>query len=183
MQTQEERFLSLAIEAARESVRRGDEPFGAVLVRDGAVVATGCNGIYTCGDRTAHAELTLVQEYCRSAGVTDLSAYTLYSSCEPCYMCSGALVWAKLGRLVYGASDADLGEILGGKGSAPSAEVFAISPASPRVTAGVCREECLALLRDYFRDHEKNLTHGRALARGTRSFFCRARMDFLGGTA
>ena len=91
--------LSLAIEAARESVRRGDEPFGAVLVRDGAVVATGCNGIYTRGDRTAHAELTLVQEYCRSAGVTDLSAYTLYSSCEPCYMCSGALVWAKLGRL------------------------------------------------------------------------------------
>ena len=86
----------------------------------------------------------------------DLSAYTLYSSCEPCYMCSGALVWAKLGRLVYGASDADLGEILGGKGSAPSAEVFANSPASPRVTAGVCREECLALLRDYFRDHEKN---------------------------
>ncbi len=156
MQTQEERFLSLAIEAARESVRRGDEPFGAVLVRDGAVVATGCNGIYTRGDRTAHAELTLVQEYCRSAGVTDLSAYTLYSSCEPCYMCSGALVWAKLGRLVYGASDADLGEILGGKGSAPSAEVFANSPASPRVTAGVCREECLALLRDYFRDHEKN---------------------------
>lgn len=99
MQTQEERFLSLAIEAARESVRRGDEPFGAVLVRDGAVVATGCNGIYTRGDRTAHAERTLVQEYCRSAGVTDLSAYTLYSSCEPCYMCSGALVWAKLGRL------------------------------------------------------------------------------------
>ena len=99
MQTQEERFLSLAIEAARESVRRGDEPFGAVLVRDGAVVATGCNGIYTRGDRTAHAELTLVQEYCRSTGVTDLSAYTLYSSCEPCYMCSGALVWAKLGRL------------------------------------------------------------------------------------
>ena len=97
MQTQEERFLSLAIEAARESVRRGDEPFGAVLVRDGAVVATGCNGIYTRGDRTAHAELTLVQEYCRSAGVTDLSAYTLYSSCEPCYMCSGALVWAKPG--------------------------------------------------------------------------------------
>ena len=84
MQTQDERFLSLAIEAAREC----------------AVVATGCNGIYTRGDRTAHAELTLVQEYCRSAGVTDLSAYTLYSSCEPCYMCSGALVWAKLGRLV-----------------------------------------------------------------------------------
>lgn len=156
MQTQDERFLSLAIEAAQESVRRGDEPFGAVLVKDGAVVATGCNGIYTRGDRTAHAERTLVQEYCRSAGVTDLSAYTLYSSCEPCYMCSGALVWAKLGRLVYGASDADLGEILGGKGSAPSAEVFANSPASPRVTAGVCREECLALLRDYFRDHEKN---------------------------
>ena len=144
MQTQEERFLSLAIEAARESVRRGDEPFGAVLVRDGAVVATGCNGIYTRGDRTAHAELTLVQEYCRSAGVTDLSAYTLYSSCEPCYMCSGALVWAKLGRLPRGVPGAPAGLL-----PRPRKELNAWAGPGARV----------------------------------RSFFCRARMDFFGGTA
>ena len=57
---------------------------------------------------------------------------------------------------LFSEGNAKMREILGGKGSAPSAEVFAVSPASPRVTAGVCREECLALLRDYFRDHEKN---------------------------
>ena len=156
MTIQDEIFMKRAIELSRSAVRRGNEPFGAVLVKGGEIVFESENRIYTEHDPTYHAEMGLIRDFCAKTGIADLKEYTLYSSCEPCFMCSGALVWAKLGRLVYGASDADLGEILGGKGSAPSAEVFAVSPASPRVTAGVCREECLALLRDYFRDHEKN---------------------------
>ena len=70
-------------------------------------------------------------------------------------MCSGALVWAKLGRLVYGASDTDLGALLGETGSACSDMVFRNSPHRPAVTAGVLREESLEVLRAYFENHQK----------------------------
>ncbi len=79
-----------------------------------------------------------------------MSEYTLYSSCEPCFMCSGAMVWTKLGRLVYAASNVDLCNILGEEGSACSRMVFEHSPFKPQVTAGVLREESMAILRDYF---------------------------------
>lgn len=153
--TTDERFMKEAIELARLAAERGNEPFGAVLVKDGEAVFTNENQIYTQSDPTFHAELGLIRRFCAQTKITDLSEYTLYSSCEPCFMCSGALVWMKLGRLVYGASDMDLGEILHEKGSECSRLVFENSPWKPQVTAGVLREESYALLKEYFQDHKK----------------------------
>lgn len=79
----------------------------------------------------------------------------MYASCEPCFMCSGAMVWVKLGRLVYGASNDDLETLLGNRGCSCSALVFENSFWQPQVTAGVLREESLTILRDYFAEHKK----------------------------
>lgn len=153
--TADEIFMEQAIALSAQAVRHGNEPFGAVLVRDGAVVFTNENQIYTAGDPTFHAEAGLLRRFCAETGITDLSAYTLYSSCEPCFMCAGAMVWMKLGRLVYAAGNDDLCALLGEPGCGCSAMVFAHSAHRPEVASGVLREESLAILKDYFASHGK----------------------------
>ena len=143
-------FMEKAIELSELAVAHGNEPFGAVLVKDGEIVYTNENQIYTASDPTFHAEMGLLRRFCAETQITDLSEYTLYSSCEPCYMCSGAMVWTKLGRLVYGASDIDLCRLIGGAGSECSRIVFENSPVKPFVTAGVLRDESLRVLANYF---------------------------------
>ena len=113
----DEGFMREAIRLSREAVKHGNEPFGAVLVKDGQIVCTNENQIHTEHDPTSHAEAGLIRRFCHETGITDLSEYTLYTSCEPCFMCSGAMVWTKLGRLVYGASNIELERILGNAGS------------------------------------------------------------------
>ena len=151
----DEIFMRQAIDLSAAAVAHGNEPFGAVLVKDGAVVFTNENQIYTRHDPTFHGEAGLIREFCAQTGITDLSEYTMYASCEPCFMCSGAMVWVKLGRLVYGASNDDLEHILGNEGCNCSQMVFDHSFWHPQVTAGVLREESLAVLKDYFGTHTK----------------------------
>ena len=148
-------WMAQAIDLAARAVEHGNEPFGALLVRDGRVVYTNENQIYTASDPTFHAEAGLLRRFCAETGITDLRDYTLYSSCEPCFMCSGAMVWCRLGRLVYGASDRDLGALLGEPGSDCARLVFSHSAHRPAVTGGVLREESLALLAQYFAGHGK----------------------------
>ena len=152
---QDEVFMQKAIELSRLAVAHGNEPFGAVLVKDGEIVFTNENQIYTRHDPTFHGEAGLIREFCAQTGVTDLHDYTMYSSCEPCFMCSGAMVWVKLGRLVYGASNIELEAILGNEGCSCSQMVFDHSFWQPQVTAGVLREESLSILREYFSKHAK----------------------------
>lgn len=104
-------FMKKAIELSALAVQHGNEPFGAVLVKDGEIVYTNENQIYSDSDPTFHAEAGLLRRYCHETHITDLRDYTLYSSCEPCFMCSGAIAWTKLGRLVYAASNRDLNGI------------------------------------------------------------------------
>ncbi len=150
-------FMNEAILLSKLAVENGNEPFGAVLVKDGKIVFTNENQIYTKHNPTFHGELGLIQQFCSQTGITDLSEYTLYSSCEPCFMCSGAMVWVKLGRLVYGASNIDLENILSNEGCNCSKMVFENSFWQPEVTAGVLREESLAILREYFGNRHKGL--------------------------
>ena len=152
---QDELFMKRAIELSKQAVEHGNEPFGAVLVKDGRIVFTNENQIYSRHDPTFHGEAGLLREFCAQTGITDLHEYTMYSSCEPCFMCSGAMVWVKLGRLVYGASNNDLEELLGNEGCNCSKMVFDNSFWQPEVTAGVLKEESLAILEEYFAQHEK----------------------------
>lgn len=151
----DEIFMKRAIELSRLAVEHGNEPFGAVLVKDGEIVFEGENQIYTAHDPTFHGEAGLIREFCAKTGVTDLHEYTLYSSCEPCFMCSGAMVWVKLGRLVYAASNNDLEQILGNDGCNCSKMVFDNSFWHPQVTEGVLKDESLEILKGYFENHIK----------------------------
>ena len=152
---QDEIFMKKAIELSKLAVEHGNEPFGAVLVKDDQIVFTNENQIYTRHDPTFHGEAGLIREFCAQTAITDLHEYTLYSSCEPCFMCSGAMVWVKLGRLVYCASNIDLENILGNKGCNCSKMVFDNSFWHLQVTEGIMREEALTVLKEYFDTHKK----------------------------
>lgn len=148
-------YMKIAVDLSAAAIRHGNEPFGAVLVKDDKVVYTNENQIYTRHDPSYHAEAGLIRRFCGETGITDLQDYTMYSSCEPCFMCSGALVWVRLGRLVFGASNNDLEKILGNDGCECSRIVFENSFWKPKVTSGVLREESVEILKEYFSKHEK----------------------------
>ena len=150
MKTTDEQFIRQTLDLARAAAEHGNEPFGALLVKAGDIVMTNENQVHSASDPTFHAEHGLIREFCQQTGITDLSDYTLYSSCEPCFMCSGAMVWAKLGRLVFSAYAKDLDEMLGEKGEEPSRQVFKRSPWCPSATGGVLREEGIQILSAYF---------------------------------
>ena len=146
----DEFFMREAVRLSRLAAEHGNEPFGAVLVKDGEIVCSNENQIHSQSDPTFHAEAGLIRRFCHEKRTMNLRDYTLYTSCEPCFMCSGAMVWAKLGRLVYAAGARDLESIFGGEGCDCSALVFANSGHRPQVTAGVLREESFAVLKSYF---------------------------------
>ena len=96
-------FMELAIRLATENVRGGaGGPFGAVLVRSGVVVATGVNRVTAVNDPTAHAEVNAIREACKTLGTFQLPGCVLYTSCEPCPMCLGAIYWARLDCVYFG---------------------------------------------------------------------------------
>ncbi|HEY8578845.1 MAG TPA: nucleoside deaminase [Beijerinckiaceae bacterium] len=96
------RFLAQAAEIALVHMERGDGgPFGAVIVRDGVVIAEGWNEVTSANDPTAHAEVVAIRRACAAAGDFSLAGATIYASCEPCPMCLAAIYWARLDRLVF----------------------------------------------------------------------------------
>lgn len=103
----EERFLREAIMLARANIARGGRPFGAVLVRDGAVIATGVNEIAATHDPTAHAELNAIRAASRALGSADLSGCTVFASGHPCPMCMAAMRLAGVAGVVYAYSNED----------------------------------------------------------------------------
>lgn len=148
-------FMKEAVRLSELAVEHGNEPFGAVLVKDGEIAYSNENQIYTGTDPTFHAEAGLLRRFCAETHITDLRDYTLYSSCEPCFMCCGAMVWTKLGRLVYAASDIDLCNILGERGAECCKIIFENSNWKPQVTAGILRDESLRILTSYFSRNTK----------------------------
>lgn len=100
--------MQQAIQLATENVVRGrGGPFGAVVVKDGAVVATGANQVTASNDPTAHAEVTAIRNACQALGTFQLTGCDVYTSCEPCPMCLSALYWARCQAIFYGNSAAD----------------------------------------------------------------------------
>jgi len=140
--------MALALDHAREAGRRGEVPVGAVVVRDGQVLGEGGNQPVGTQDPTAHAEIVALRAAALAAGNYRLTNATLYVSLEPCPMCAGAIVHARLAAVVYGAPDPR-------QGAAGSVFNLLDSPSlnhRARVTGGVLGDESAALLRDFFRD-------------------------------
>ena len=100
-----------AIRLADESVKNGGGPFGAVIVKDGEIVAGSSNSVTIDNDPTAHAEVNTIRKACQKLGTFDLSDCVIYTSCEPCPMCLGAIYWAHLRCVYYGNTKKDARDI------------------------------------------------------------------------
>jgi tRNA(Arg) A34 adenosine deaminase TadA len=106
--TQQDReFMQMAIDLSIENVANGGGPFGAVIVRNGEVIATGTNRVTANNDPTAHAEVSAIRVACAKVQNFKLDGCTCYTSCEPCPMCLSALYWAGIERIVYGNTKED----------------------------------------------------------------------------
>jgi guanine deaminase len=101
-------FMARAIELAVENARSGQGgPFGAVIVKDGGVIAEGANRVTLTNDPSAHAEVLAIREGCKKLGAFELTGCELYTSCEPCPMCLGAIYWTRLSRVYFGCLATD----------------------------------------------------------------------------
>jgi tRNA(adenine34) deaminase len=141
-----ERLMGLAIERAREAEGHGDVPIGAVLARGGEPLAAAGNERELRRDPTAHAEILAIRAAAAALGGWRLPGTTLYVTLEPCAMCAGAIVLARIPEVVFGAADRKAG-------AAGSVLDVLGEPAlnhRPRVTGGVMEEECAALLQGFF---------------------------------
>lgn len=134
------------MQEAEAAADAGEVPVGAVVVRDGQIVGKGHNQVERLGDPTAHAEMLAISAACSTLGTKYLDGCTLYVTLEPCPMCAGAIVWAKLSRLVYGAFDEKAG----------AASTLYDIPQDGRLNhrvetvSGVMAEESADLLRQFF---------------------------------
>lgn len=104
-------FMRQAIALAVENIKNGGGPFGAVIVKDDKVVATGVNRVTANNDPTAHAEVSAIRAACTKLGTFDLSGCVIYTSCEPCPMCLGAIYWARIDKIYYGANQYDAAKV------------------------------------------------------------------------
>jgi tRNA(adenine34) deaminase len=143
---QQRLMMSLAIERAREAEGHGDVPIGAVVARGGETLAAAGNERELRRDPTAHAEVLAIRAAAEALGGWRLPDTTLYVTLEPCAMCAGAIVLARIPEVVFGAFDPKAG-------AAGSVLNVLAEPAlnyRPRVTGGVMEDECATLLRDFF---------------------------------
>ena len=140
--------MGAALDEARRARDAGEVPIGAVVVIDGAIVGRGSNQPIAAGDPTAHAEIVAIREAARTTGNYRLAGATLYVTIEPCLMCVGALVHARVGTLVFGATEPRTGAIastvLGG-------ELPGLNHRFD-VVAGVREDECRDLMQAFFRE-------------------------------
>ena len=138
----DERFMLAALDEARAAAERDEVPIGAVVVRQGRIIARAHNLTETLTDVTAHAEMQAITSAAAYLGGKYLTDCTLYVTVEPCLMCAGALGWSQIARVVYGAADDKRGY-----------HTFCAAPfhKKTQITAGVLEAECSQLMTDFFR--------------------------------
>jgi tRNA(adenine34) deaminase len=138
----DEHFMRKALQEARKAEAEGEVPVGAVIVCNNAVIAKAHNQVERLSDITAHAEIMAITSASNYLGSKFLNDCTLFVTLEPCVMCAGALKWARLGRVVYGASDDRRGFMRYGK---------ELLHKTSKLEYGVCHDECSLMLKAFFK--------------------------------
>lgn len=149
-----EEYMRQALALAEEAAGHGDVPVGCVVVKDGAVIGRGCNRREERGDAVAHAEVEAIRQACRAVGGWNLHDCALYVTLEPCPMCAGAILNARIRRVWYGARD----EAFGACGGVTNLFMESF-PNRPALVGGILGEDCRRVLADFFaglRGGEKN---------------------------
>ena len=142
-----ERFMRAALDEARRGFAAGEVPVGAVVVLDGEIVGRGFNQPISASDPTAHAEIVALREAARALGNYRLVGATMYVTIEPCLMCVGAMVHARVGTLVFGAPEPKAGAVVS------SCRAHELPSLNHRidVVGGVLEEDCRAVIQEFFR--------------------------------
>jgi len=144
-ETEDEKYMRKAIEQAKLAMQKDEVPIGAVVVCNGQIIARAYNLTETLNDVTAHAEMQAITAAANYLGGKYLTDCTLYVTLEPCTMCAGALAWAQVKRIVYGADDEKRG-----------AQRFAgIHHPKTEIVSGILADECSALIREFFQRKRK----------------------------
>lgn len=147
---EKEQFMRAALALAREAAAEGEVPVGAVIVKDGEIIATGRNRREVAKQALAHAEIEAIANACAALGGWRLSGCTLYVTLEPCPMCAGAIINARLDRVVYGAPDPKAGSC------GTLTDLFELPfNHQPQTERGVLEDECAAVLKDFFKSLRK----------------------------
>ena len=147
---EKERWMRAALALAREAAAEGEVPVGAVIVKDGEIIATGRNRREVAKQALAHAEIEAIANACAVLGGWRLSGCTLYVTLEPCPMCAGAIINARIDRVVYGAPDPKAGSC------GTLTDLFELPfNHQPQTERGVLEDECAAVLKDFFKSLRK----------------------------
>jgi tRNA(Arg) A34 adenosine deaminase TadA len=145
----DEQMMQLAIDKVREGIQTGQSPFGTVIAKDGKAVAISHNTVWRDTDPTAHAEVNALRAAAKTLKTISLEGCTLYTTCEPCPMCLSAIHWAKVDKVVYGATIADA-ESAGFSELNISAESMVEQGGSPlKVVKGCLTKECASLFGEW----------------------------------
>jgi guanine deaminase len=148
-------FMARAIQLAVENVRSGQGgPFGALIVKDGNIIAEGANRVTLTNDPTAHAEVLAIRDACRKLANFELKYCELYTSCEPCPMCLGAIYWSRLSRVYFGSIAADASRA-GFDDSFIYREIAQLHPERGIPMVQMMREEALAAFRAWQEKSDK----------------------------
>ena len=141
----EQDYMKVALYEAELAASEGEVPVGAVIVKDGEIIASARNNREATGDATGHAELLAIREACTRLGGWHLEDCELYVTLEPCPMCMGAIINSRLGKVTYGAKDAKAGAC----GSVLDMRTYPLNH-KPVVENGLLKEECASVLRAFF---------------------------------
>src|SRR5947208_1490822 len=144
----DEDFMRLAIEKTREGIAAGQSPFGSAIVRNGEVVAVTHNTVWKTTDPTAHAEVNCIRVAAAALKTIFLHGCTLYSTTEPCPMCLSAIHWAKIERVVFGATIADAADAGFRELFVPAKDLARLGHSPLKVEDGLLRKECAALVQE-----------------------------------
>jgi guanine deaminase len=145
----EAEYMRLAIRKAQEGISRGQSPFGSAIVRAGEVVAVTHNSVWLTCDPTAHAEVNCIRAAAAALKTIFLHGCTLYSTTEPCPMCLSAIHWAKIERVVFGATIADAQTAGFSELGVPAAELAKMGGSPLIVESGLLQQECAALFKQW----------------------------------
>ncbi len=149
-----EEYITRTYQLAKSAQEKGNQPFGALLVIDNSAVFTAENSIITDNDITRHAELNLVSMVTQELDPESLSRSILYTSTEPCAMCTGAIFWAGISNIVYGCSAVMLGEIAGGTFVVPCRDLLKYGKMQISVVGPILEDQGAAIHRNFWKGSE-----------------------------
>ena len=150
----EEKFMLRAIELAKLAYKKGDVPIGAVIVKDGKIIAEGYNKREKKQNALYHAEVLAINKACKKLKSFRLENCDIYITLEPCPMCCGAIINARIENIFFGAYDKDYGAA-GGHYDFPNDKLFGHHP---KVVGGIMEEECSKMVKDFFKELRKRKT-------------------------